>query len=162
MDGWNTTFLLGRPIFRGEPLVSGRVLTNWNPAIIIFSGPKTFPPDCPWNHGRCWWLLWCSFTDRLARAVWWSVRNNMGQETPIFNCFLFMVAISTTVCFSTRVQKESQNQMRICEEKQMFTTTKHGESWFNSQPSKKNIICSSGWWFQPIWKILVNLEIFPK
>ncbi len=26
MDGWNTTFLLGRPIFRGEPLVSGRVL----------------------------------------------------------------------------------------------------------------------------------------
>ena len=25
MDGWNTTFLLGRPIFRGEPLVSGRV-----------------------------------------------------------------------------------------------------------------------------------------
>ena len=26
MDGWNTTFLLGRPIFRGEPLVSGRVI----------------------------------------------------------------------------------------------------------------------------------------
>ena len=25
MDGWNTTFLLGRPIFRGKPLVSGRV-----------------------------------------------------------------------------------------------------------------------------------------
>ena len=25
MDGWNTTFPLGRPIFRGEPLVSGRV-----------------------------------------------------------------------------------------------------------------------------------------
>ena len=25
MDGWNTTFLLGWPIFRGEPLVSGRV-----------------------------------------------------------------------------------------------------------------------------------------
>ena len=25
MDGWNTTFLLGRPIFRGELLVSGRV-----------------------------------------------------------------------------------------------------------------------------------------
>ena len=23
MNGWNTTFLLGRPIFRGEPLVSG-------------------------------------------------------------------------------------------------------------------------------------------
>ena len=26
MDGWNTTFLLGRPIFRGELLVSGRVI----------------------------------------------------------------------------------------------------------------------------------------
>ena len=26
MDGWNTTFLLGRPIFRGKPLVSGRVI----------------------------------------------------------------------------------------------------------------------------------------
>ncbi len=25
MDGWNTKFLLGRPIFRGKPLVSGRV-----------------------------------------------------------------------------------------------------------------------------------------
>ena len=25
MDGWNTTFLLGRPIFRCELLVSGRV-----------------------------------------------------------------------------------------------------------------------------------------
>ena len=25
MDGWNTTFLLGWPIFRGELLVSGRV-----------------------------------------------------------------------------------------------------------------------------------------
>ena len=25
MDGWNTTFLLGRPIFRGKKLVSGRV-----------------------------------------------------------------------------------------------------------------------------------------
>ena len=25
MDGWNTTFLLGSPIFRGELLVSGRV-----------------------------------------------------------------------------------------------------------------------------------------
>ena len=26
MDGWNTTFLLGRPIFRGELLVSRRVV----------------------------------------------------------------------------------------------------------------------------------------
>ena len=26
MDGWNTTFLLGKPIFRGELLVSGRVV----------------------------------------------------------------------------------------------------------------------------------------
>ena len=25
MDGWNITFLLGRPIFRGELLVSGRI-----------------------------------------------------------------------------------------------------------------------------------------
>ena len=122
--------------------------------ICYFSGPycgaqnlSTGLPLKPWEMLL---VVVSSFTDRLARAVWWSVRNNMGQETPIFNCFLFMVAISTTVCFSTRVQKESQNQMRICEEKQMFTTTKHGESWFNSQPSKKNIICSSGWWFQPI------------
>ena len=28
MDGWNTTFLLGRPIFRGELLVSGRVVVG--------------------------------------------------------------------------------------------------------------------------------------
>ena len=27
MDGWNTTFLLGRPIFRGQLLVSGSVYT---------------------------------------------------------------------------------------------------------------------------------------
>ena len=28
MEGWNTIFLLGRPIFRGELLVSGRVYCN--------------------------------------------------------------------------------------------------------------------------------------
>ena len=26
MDGWNTTFVLGRPFFRGELLVLGRIL----------------------------------------------------------------------------------------------------------------------------------------
>ena len=30
MDGWNTTFLLGWPIFRGELLVSERVNTHNN------------------------------------------------------------------------------------------------------------------------------------
>ena len=30
IDGWNTTFLLGRPIFRGKLLVSGRLLFNSN------------------------------------------------------------------------------------------------------------------------------------
>ncbi len=28
MDGWNTTFLLGRRIFRGELLVSGRLISE--------------------------------------------------------------------------------------------------------------------------------------
>ena len=39
MDGWNTTFLLGRPIFRGELLVSGRVHPcnfSWTPNMDIF------------------------------------------------------------------------------------------------------------------------------
>ena len=40
MDGWNTTFLLGRPIFRCELLVSGRVhprrLTNRTLESLIF------------------------------------------------------------------------------------------------------------------------------
>ena len=31
MDGWNTTFLLGWPIFRGELLVSGRVWFTFCP-----------------------------------------------------------------------------------------------------------------------------------
>ena len=51
MDGWNTTFLLGRPIFRGRLLVSGRV-----------NLPFPFPPIprfvfhlyavCKWHP---WW-----------------------------------------------------------------------------------------------------------
>ena len=36
MDGWNTTFLLGNPIFRGELLVSGRV--NVIPRFLILIG----------------------------------------------------------------------------------------------------------------------------
>ena len=39
MDGWNTIFLLGRPIFRGELLVSGRVKI-----IILFSKVTLDPP----------------------------------------------------------------------------------------------------------------------
>ena len=31
MDGWNTSFLLGWPIFRGEMLVSGRVTATCFP-----------------------------------------------------------------------------------------------------------------------------------
>ena len=35
MDGWNTCFLLGWPIFRGELLVSGRVPTQTSCTIIF-------------------------------------------------------------------------------------------------------------------------------
>ena len=28
--------------------------------------------------------------------------------------------------------------------------------------NQNNPMIVSGWWFQPIWKILVKLEIFPK
>ena len=41
MDSWNTTFLLGRPIFRGELLVSGRVIVKlvvWGPVVWIPNG----------------------------------------------------------------------------------------------------------------------------
>ena len=30
MDGWKMSFLLGKPIFRGEPLVSGSVIMQFN------------------------------------------------------------------------------------------------------------------------------------
>ena len=36
MDGWNTSFLLGWLIFRGEPLVSGRVSSRQKGVFIIF------------------------------------------------------------------------------------------------------------------------------
>ena len=59
MDGWNTSFLLGWPIFRGELLVSGRVIqvifddksqesvvvykAGFNAIFAIFAFPQTFP-----------------------------------------------------------------------------------------------------------------------
>ena len=52
MDGWNTSFLLGWPIFRGELLVSGRVYIyiyiydrdihlepKWRPLFLLEFGP---------------------------------------------------------------------------------------------------------------------------
>ena len=33
MDGWNTSFLLGWPIFRGELLVSGRLICSFRLSI---------------------------------------------------------------------------------------------------------------------------------
>ena len=35
MDGWNTAFLLGWPIFRGELLVSGSVIAGWRPSQLL-------------------------------------------------------------------------------------------------------------------------------
>ena len=43
MDGWNTSFLLGWPIFRGELLVSGRVNQVGTKIHVIF-----FPPKIAW------------------------------------------------------------------------------------------------------------------
>ena len=43
MDGWNTSFHLGWPIFRGELLVSGRVQPRkltWIPKMAIFKGSR--------------------------------------------------------------------------------------------------------------------------
>ncbi len=61
MDGWNTTFLLGsRPIFRGEPLVSGRV---------------------------CWMILQPSRKDQnhhnwaLETHHYWSITHHPGKLT---------------------------------------------------------------------------------
>ncbi len=44
MDGWNTTFLLGRPIFRGELLVSGSV-SMWS----------SFSENLHWANGCFYW-----------------------------------------------------------------------------------------------------------
>ena len=43
MDGCNTTFLLGRPIFRGKPLVSGRV-TPEHDAAAAMARPSSYLP----------------------------------------------------------------------------------------------------------------------
>ena len=56
MDGWNTTFLLGRPIFRGELLVSGRVdsfKTCFNKRISGFQASPSLAevPDLRWRSG---------------------------------------------------------------------------------------------------------------
>ena len=53
MDGWNTTFLLGRPIFRGELLVSGRVLMISIRDIelkLLISPSCRKPPKLWWNQ----------------------------------------------------------------------------------------------------------------
>ena len=46
MDGWNTTFLLGRPIFRGK-LVSGRV----------GGGFKFYVHPDPWGDDPIWLIF---------------------------------------------------------------------------------------------------------
>ena len=51
MDGWNTTFLLGRPIFRGEPLVSGRVSIHFREGIPY---KATFEDDFPFPVASRW------------------------------------------------------------------------------------------------------------
>ena len=40
MDGWKTSFLLGRPIFRGELLVSGRV-SYWEDQLVWITHSET-------------------------------------------------------------------------------------------------------------------------
>ena len=69
MDGWNTTFLLGWPIFRGELLVSGRVMVRfkiwvWLPKFlwrkqkswILWAAKRTWPAfKCPKHVPSCLW-----------------------------------------------------------------------------------------------------------
>ena len=43
MDGWNTTFPLRRPIFRGELLVSGRAKVIKSQLSAIFGRPRMRP-----------------------------------------------------------------------------------------------------------------------
>ena len=57
MDGWNTTFLLRRPIFRGELLVSGRVpvpvaMTPWSSLFPSIFGLLAFFPQHYLNSGH--------------------------------------------------------------------------------------------------------------
>ena len=49
MNGWNTSFLLGRPIFRGELLVSGSVVK-------LFEGKMKSSAAlcCSCQHGKHW------------------------------------------------------------------------------------------------------------
>ena len=61
MDGWNTTFLLGRPIFRGELLVSGRVTLYAKVPVFclgdIFFSDNPRIPETPWD----WYSSWLIF-----------------------------------------------------------------------------------------------------
>ena len=61
MDGWNTTFLLGRPIFRGY--VSFR---EGSPSLSVDNGDQTFwvPPN--------WWfhLRWHPLSERACAPAW--------------------------------------------------------------------------------------------
>ena len=70
MDGWNTTFLLGRPIFRGGlPLVSGRVAAAWKGAILT----EQFTPQGFNQHSRR-----NVETPRVLRVLFWCWRNLTG------------------------------------------------------------------------------------
>ena len=62
MDGWNTTFLLGRPIFRGELLVSGRIsqveLDLIHPKFITIAVKNWEKPHNTQDSTLTWPSLW--------------------------------------------------------------------------------------------------------
>ncbi len=93
MDGWNTTFLLGRPIFRGyvsfregiPPLESRKIIDSnipWGPGIWIRS----------WRRGKWHWRFPTSTQMTLHAQTWgdFPLKNFWGYTNVHGICFTYL------------------------------------------------------------------------
>ena len=89
MDGWKMNFLLGRPIFRGELLVLGRVLIS-DPVNLGVSKNRGTPKWMVYN-GKPYWNGWFGGTTIFGNTHLDNLKiaSTKHRSTPKdFTCFL--------------------------------------------------------------------------
>ena len=120
----------------------------------------------PLLTGCLWYKLWdvALFTFRSLGIFWCTSKTSQLSLVMLWLCIyvLVMMTIGNHGCRQATcglAVKRITKPMRLLTSSNCFSTsdglpsgniTQDKPPWF------------SGWWFQPIWKILVKLEFFPK
>ena len=82
MDGWNTSFLLGWHIFRGELLVSGRVVGLVN--ILVDSSMQRFNTELCFQYLQVWGDVLAAVLKRIVGRK--SAQDALSQTLGHFDC----------------------------------------------------------------------------